>query len=137
MALNTTHGAYDGTCHRFHQWRIRLAQLAGMELETRTVLGREDQYIAFPAHKMEPEYRAQAIYGQWTQEPADILDVLFMHSDSEGIIRSDQSAQLADALQELLEAAPPDSEPEFRETTKTFIEGLRLAASLDEVLVFR
>lgn len=68
--------------------------------------------------------------GKWEKTPEDPLVVLFVHSDCEGTIDPDLAGPIADRLQSL------DIPHDQKETTDTFIKGLRQAASLGETVEF-
>jgi hypothetical protein len=65
------------------------------------------------------------------------LYVLLNHSDTDGSIPADACAGLADALEELMLRLPEGTERgDYRAMTKTFITGLRLAASKGHDVTF-
>jgi hypothetical protein len=116
MGLDTTHDCYSGTYSGFAKWRSRLAKLAGLN-----------------ENKLDDRITQDTVQGIWDFEPADVLDVLLLHSDCEYIIPARFCAPLADRLEGLLAA---DNDEWTAERTKRFITGLRDAAVAGEDVEF-
>lgn len=76
----------------------------------------------------------------WEPYGNDALTVLLRHGDSAGIIPLEWCEPLAKRLEELIAAAPDKYYDghlgSWHAKTQTFIEGLRLAASLGENVEF-
>ncbi len=80
-----------------------------------------------------------------SETPDDPLIVLFAHSDCEGIIKPEQAAPLADALEALLPKLTEEAAPGFghihrrggiKGCTEKFIAGLRTAVAANEPVDF-
>ena len=78
--------------------------------------------------------------GHWETPPADPLIVLIAHSDSDGIIPVELAGPLADRLEELLPALGDEAGGGhiglYRDKTRTFINGLRLAVERADIVQF-
>lgn len=129
MGLSVSHDAFQGPYSAFHAWRIKIALAAGLYLELMEgYSGRDVTRFPFPL--------------RWSLLEYDVLHVLLRHSDSDGDIAPDVCMRLADRLEQLLPALPDATLDEdfrrdhWRTQTRQFIEGLRLAASRNQMLEF-
>lgn len=134
MGLDTTHDCWHGAYSAFSRWRNKLAEVAGYKLEK---------------HGDPPIFDGPAIdwnaitelnvQGHWNETPEDALLVIFAHSDCDGVIFPEQALPLAERLEELLPLLEEDGGGHigsYKDKTQEFIDGLRLAASRDEVVQF-
>ena len=117
MGLDTTHGAWNGPYSRFGRWRDAVAKAAGL-----------DNW-----HSINPFPSDSELYGRWAKTPRDPLEVLWSHSDCDGVIQAEQCLPLAEAL---LKLAPKLKDAGWREDTFKFAAGLLLAASRGEDVEF-
>lgn len=128
MGLSVTHGCFSSPYSTFQEWRCVVAKAAGYKLED---LG----FTSVP--KISPHWlTTEHEFGEWKKTPKDPLIVLFSHSDCEGVIHPEQGIPLADRMEELLDLIPSSYYLDYREMTKNFISGLRLAASRGEDVEF-
>jgi hypothetical protein len=132
MGLDTTHECWHGAYSAFTRWRNELAKVAGYAIAD--INGHTTALIDWghvtPAQLM----------GEWESTPADPLIVLIAHSDCEGKIHPAQAAPLADRLEELNALLPNEDAHghigNWREKTRTFIDGLRSAVAANEPVEF-
>jgi hypothetical protein len=138
MGLDTTHEAWHGAYSAFTRWRDQLATVAGYEsaylAATADGYGRNTILIDW-GHITQAQ-----VDGEWEATPADPLLVLIVHSDCDGVIHPAQAGPLADRLEELLPLLPEGDAPghvrNWRDKTRLFIDGLRLAVANGEDLEF-
>lgn len=117
MGLDTTHDCWHGPYSYFDEWRGVVAKAAGRVWDKAT----------FARNKL-------VLYGLWIEDRYDDpLDVLFEHSDCDGIIMPDDAAKLADALERLLPKIDGD---DYQAETERFINGLREASDMGQVVEF-
>lgn len=139
MGLDTTHECWHGPYSHFNQWRIAVQIAAGWTLDFmpykspggRDLESAEARHLAWELFE-EPNYQ-----GFWTTDPADVLVVLIVHSDCDGVIPHRFCAPLSGVLRALAEkmCAPGDSWE--RLATIQFAEGLMLAHRRGEDVEFR
>jgi hypothetical protein len=122
MTLKISHGAFDGMCSEFHDWRCDVARAAGY-LTKQTCDG-EGIILDWDT------ITDGNISGVWPTTPTDPLLVLFAHSDVAGKIMPADGLRLADRMTELLIPA------KWRKVTKKFIAACRLAAYRNEPMEF-
>jgi hypothetical protein len=122
MTLKTSHGAFDGMCSEFHDWRCDIARAAGYRTE-KTCDG-EGIILDWDT------ITDGNIAGSWRTPPADALLVLLAHSDVAGVISPSDSLRLADRLTELLIPS------KWRTVTAKFISACRVAAFRNEPMEF-
>jgi len=118
MGLDVSHGCWEGAYSAFMRWRIEIARVAGIDLLA-----------------MEGFGGAMS----WSNLKPDVLHVLLYHSDCDGSIEVEHLEPLANRLTDLLPLLSGDGGGHignYREKTQTFIDGLRLAASLNEPIEF-
>lgn len=159
MGLDTTHGCWHGAYSAFMRWREMLADAAGypplrlMEgfyqpEDWWFMTGRPDvtdpkMYRFHEKPKglsYEIERVMQSLPIRWDLFASDPLTVLLNHPDCEGEIEAQHCGPLADRLEALLPKIP-DGEGgghvgNWREKTKTFIDGLWRAAAAGEDVRF-
>lgn len=123
MTLKISHGAFDGMCSRFNDWRCAIAEMAGYTTE-------EDDCGMVNVALDWDTISDDNIWGTWNTPPADPLVVILAHSDVQGEIAPTDALRLADRLSELLIPAA------WRNTTQKFIEGCRLAVWRNERMEF-
>jgi hypothetical protein len=116
MGLDVTHGCWAGSYSLFKVWRSRLAELA--QMDEVAIDGRVTEKTA---------------QGVWDFEPADVLDVLLLHSDCDGIIPHRFCAPLADRLSGLV---VNDNQEWSAARSEQFIDGLRFAHSDNDDVIF-
>lgn len=76
--------------------------------------------------------------GEWDTDPDDMLLVLLVHSDADGLITPDHAGRLADRLEGLLVNIEPNAFRQLcmRTCTEKFIAGLRRAAAAGDPVRF-
>ena len=127
MPLKISHGAFDGMCSEFHDWRCAVAKAAGYPTTMELLdYGHMYERPAFDWDLISDDN----IDGVWTTPPAKPLLVLFVHSDAEGAIEPADARRLADALTKL------DIPRKWRTVTEKLITACRLAASGNEPIKF-
>ena len=121
MGLDTSHGAWHGAYSSFKRWRDKITEVAKVEIDY-------------------DSYHRKNFDGEWDEVPKDPLTILLVHSDCDGVIKSDHCGPIADRLEKLLPQLNGQDGGghigDYVEKTKTFIEGLRDAASANEDLDF-
>jgi hypothetical protein len=118
MGLDTNHNCFHGAYSAFGRWRDRLAALAGLDEKQLNARVTED-----------------TIRGEWKpEEPADVLDVLLLHSDCDGKISHRFCLPLADRLAQLEKI---DGDEWSRDRTLQFIAGLRSAHVAGDDIYFQ
>lgn len=163
MGLDCSHGAWHGAYSAFHRWRAKLAEVVGIPLDlmegfydsvlpSERVLNKAMEWAApreggplcqdsngIMLH-MYIENVRMWLPIKWSILKDDPILVLLDHSDCDGIIESKDCLPLAERLSEILPLLPDGDGGghigDWREKTQTFIDGLRLAASLDEDIEF-
>lgn len=152
MGLDTSHNAWHGSYSSFMRWRKRIADVAGLPpLELM-----EGFYKPIEENKRIHIFDIPSL---WTVKPSNsILDVdkrlpiswnclkpsplheLLYHSDCDGEIPWEICNDIADCLEPLILLLPQEGTEEepwdWKDKTRQFVEGLRLAASLKEDLIF-
>lgn len=123
MTLKISHGAFDGMCSEFHDWRCAVAEMAGYTTE-------EDDCGVVHISLDWDTITDDNIRGAWATRPADPLLVVLAHSDTGGEIAPADALRLADRLGELLIPAT------WQDTTQKLIAGCRLAAFRNEPMKF-
>jgi len=123
MSLKISHGAFDGLCSEFHDWRCAIAEMAGYATE-------EDDCEMVNIALDWDTITDDNIRGVWITPPGDPLHVIFAHSDVQGKIAPTDALRLADRLSELLIPAA------WKDTTQKFIAGCRLAVWRNEPMQF-
>ncbi len=126
MGLDTSHNCFHGSYGGFGDWRNHVAAAAEygvMQTDGRYTVPRVD-YSQFERRNYE---------GIWDTAPSDMLLVLFVHSDCDGVIKAEHCGPLADRLESLL---PRMGEHYYAEITQQFITGLRAAAAAGEDVDF-
>lgn len=107
--------------------------------------GEEYRYPIFWARKGLSNEQAfqdmrQCLPIKWSCLKTDPIHILLNHSDCEGEIAWQDCGPIAESLEKLLPLMPNDKDPghigDWQETTKKFINGLRLAASKKENVEF-
>jgi hypothetical protein len=78
-------------------------------------------------------YENKNLGGDWDEDPEDVLAVLLVHSDCEGHIHHRHTKPLAERLETLL----PRVDINYQPHTKQFIEGLRQAHALNQMVIFQ
>lgn len=152
MGLDTSHGCWTGAYSAFHRWRVELARAAGVNLSIMEgfyghgVTSVNLEVLAMALDQSPLSFYAgglREIHAQlpikWDSLKPDVLYPLLYHSDCDGIIPSVECEPLANRLEELLPKLAGDGGGHvgsYREKTQTFINGLRLAASLGEDVDF-
>lgn len=157
MGLDTTHDAWHGAYSAFMRWREKIAAVAGfpplrlmegfyvpLETNIRTAGGiptfflgqaREDELVRHSILSLE-----ESLPIKWDcLKPSPLHDLLY-HSDCDGEIPAEQCGPIADELEKLLPLLPAGEAGghigNWRDKTKTFIDGLRRAAEANEPVGF-
>ena len=151
MGLNTTHGCWDGAYSAFHRWRVKLAEVEGIPLELMEGFGwplyqtpsevkhNLDNTINSPVIRIIEIIESVAPI-KWDLLKPDPLHFLLHHSDCDGEIPVELLEPIAQRLEEVLPKLPNEDAGghigNWHEKTQKFIDGLRLAASLNEPVIF-
>lgn len=125
MGLDMTHGCWNGPYSEFGEWRDAVAKAAGHADWINVVKINDD--------------RDGRLFGRWPDgEPADPLNVLWAHSDCDGIIAARHCVPLAKALRALVHKLKGSIyEPgSMQWLTIRFAAGLLYAASRNENVEF-
>lgn len=140
MGLDVSHDCWSGAYSGFNRWRRKLAEVAGYQhIKTETTSRGEE--LAVDWGHIEYDW----MFGEWPFIPCridgtpDPLLLLLLHSDCEGLLKAEHVGPIADRLTELLPLIEGDGHGhvgDYRETTRQFINGLRLAEHHNEDVVF-
>lgn len=158
MGLVTTHNCWRGAYSAFHNWRCKLAEVAGYPpLGLMEGFYDEDHDVGLSLRLRADALRRSGLDGEfndywfdrfraqfpirWDKFRPDPLIGLLRHSDFDGAIPAADCAPLADRLAELIPLLPEGDAPghirNWRDKTQQFVDGLRLAASRGEDVEFR
>lgn len=154
MGLDTSHGCWNGAYSAFHRWRVEIAKTIGIPLNLMEAFyspNEEPNNLLSVAnmimHRPEQKFMADILTDyhnmlpiKWSILKPDPLHALLYHSDCDGELAADLCAPIADRLTELLPLLHGDFGGhigDIQVKTQTFIDGLRLAASLNEDVRFR
>lgn len=147
MGLDTSHDCWHGAYSDFMRWRTELARAAGLPpldlMEgfwsqlTRPVFLDHD---ASELSRRSLERLEEQLPISWACLKPDPLHELLDHSDCDGEIPWQSCAGIADSLERLLPKLPDGDGGghigNWRDKTKQFITGLRLAAKRKENVDF-
>lgn len=136
MGLDTSHNCWHGAYSAFSRWRHKIARVAGYDV-FKVVY--EDGYTQDTIMIDWGHITGDNLMGKWEILPKDPLIILFAHSDCEGVIYPDAASLLADRLEELLPLLDGDGGGHigsYKDKTMAFIDGLRNAAIVGEVVDF-
>lgn len=122
MGLSTTHGCWRGSYPFFNRFRRELARAAGYR-----VPDDEDAYVELDWQ----DFGEGNFFGEWDEPPEDVLLVLLIHSDCEGMI----PARFCDALARRILLLLPKLES-FRVEAALFAAGLLRAGEAGERVEF-
>lgn len=119
MGLDTTHDCWHGAYSAFHRWRVRVAQLIGVDL---------DEMRGFGGDR------------SWDTVDSPLVTLL-NHSDCDGEIVVGDCEPIADALEALLPAMANMRDGgghigAWVDKTQQFIDGLRAALAAGENVEF-
>lgn len=117
MGLDVSHDCWSGAYSRFHRYRTYLASLVGMDYNLMDGL-RDDRQKGLP----------------WPDDSEEALCILLNHSDCDGDIVHKDCLPLANRLKELLPKM--DDEPDWKQRTEQWIEGLMAAHDAGEDVDF-
>lgn len=151
MGLDVSHEAWTGSYGSFMAWRKRIAQVAGLpplELmegfykpidSNRKIYSFDTPTLwtsAEPNHLLLNLDKKLPI--KWESLKPSPLLTLINHSDCDGKISWEECNSIADCLESLIELLPDEENHswDWKETTKKFVDGLRLAYQLKENLIF-
>jgi hypothetical protein len=128
MGLGTSYDCWSGAYSAFNRWRDGLAKAAGYAIQD---VKWDDGMTVSTVLIDWGHITSENLMGEWKMPPGDALIILIAHSDCEGVIKHEHCAILADRLEELLSLLPAGGGGghirDWRETTQTFIKGLRQA----------
>jgi hypothetical protein len=160
MGLDTSHGCWHGSYGGFAAWRNDIARVIGWEVEgdargnyvipegripdqappaDEIVTTDGETYVV----KWSESYPNGVYLGQWDKDPEDVLDVLMLHSDCEGIIPHRFCKPLAERLHEIavLQEQHPSEDERYGnwhyDATIRFLTGLLNADRRGEDVDFR
>lgn len=142
MGLDTTHDCFHASYSTFAFWRNDIGRILGWEIEDRQTgsgegyvipEGRVPQQDPLPDEEVTEDGETYTIHwstaydnkvwlGHWDTDPDDVIDVLMLHSDCEGIIPHRFLEPLCHRLMDIMEQQEPDSWQ--RLTTGQFCAGL-------------
>ena len=148
MGLDCSHDAWHGAYSSFARWRNWIAVQLDWDFEV-DAQGNDKNYIIpdgripdVPTERypifdglQDITENGNAFYGDWFEAPADVIDVLMVHSDCEGRIPARFCRPLAERLSLIMQEADP-GDPSWRPNTISFIEGLLRAANRNEDVDF-
>lgn len=143
MGLDCSHNAWHGSYSSFHQWRKKIAELAGLpplDLMEGFYL-RKNVSVINPtlgpqSNQFLTELDAQLPI-KWKCLKYTPLIELLNHSDCDGQLFSERCGSIADELEKLLPKMEDESLSWIRASTIQFIHGLRSAAAAGDNLEFR
>lgn len=153
MGLDTSHNAWHGSYSSFMRWRKRIANVAGLpplELmegfyepldESKKVYNSDVPTFWTPSN---PDWKLLDIDKRlpisWVCLKPSPLHELLHHSDCDVEIPWEICNEIADCLEPLILLLPQEGTEEepwdWKDKTRQFVEGLRLAASSQENLIF-
>lgn len=151
MGLDVSHDCWHGAYSAFMRWREGLAQAAGLPplqlmegFYTSDSFGPIQSAIRFgdPVTVWRDAFiwLDRQLPIRWDCLKTDPLIILLNHSDCDGEISPGDAGPIADRLESLLDKLPTEVDGghigDWRSKTQKFIDGLRLAASLGEVVDF-
>lgn len=153
MGLDTSHGAWHGSYSAFMRWREKIAEVAGMPpLSLMQGFYQEGQVMTDPFYMLKYKYDEDdsAIHQirslkkqlpiKWSSIKPSPLHELLYHSDCDGYINWKACGKIADELEKLIPLLPDEDNGghigNWRDKTKTFINGCRLAFEKKEKLNF-
>lgn len=153
MGLDTSHNCWHGPYSAFARWRNDIARVIGWAEEPRAIgttdyvipAGRVPKQAPLPDEtvtedgetytiKWSEHYDNSVWLGHWDTDPEDVIDVLMVHADCEGIIPNRFLHPLADRLMMIMGEQEPDSWE--RRVTGQFIVGLMDAMQRGEDVDF-
>lgn len=144
MGLDTSHDCWHGAYSAFSRWRNILATAAGYPLEE----VKEGHFTYSRVVGLNYDIPEKRYYGKgWKSEiPAvtghnpDLMLLLHLHSDCEGVIKRKHQLLIADRLEELLpkleEIDGGGHIGNAADKTRQFIAGLRAAHAAHETVDF-
>lgn len=158
MGLDISHDTWHGSYSSFMAWRKRIAQVAGLPplelmegfyepLDEKRRLWASDVPTFWTSTKIS-DWRSnwrllsldKRLPISWNCLKPCPLHELLHHSDCDGEISWEVCNSIADGLESLIELLPQEGTEEdpwdWKDKTKQFVKGLRLAASLKENIVF-
>lgn len=152
MGLDCSHEAWHGAYSAFHRWREKIAEVAGLP-PIELMEGFYQPLEGKMTYSITPtlwhggqqglwklEHLDTRLPIQWDSLKPDPLHELLYHSDCDGEIASDKCAAIADSLEKVIPLLPDGDGAghigNWKDTTQKFVDGLRLAASLGENLLF-
>lgn len=155
MGLDCSHNAWHGAYSAFMDWRMKIAEVAGLpplDLMEGFYSGLNNfgRGHGFPTlhcgHQHQGETRQQikhidmGLPIKWECLKPSPLHELLYHSDCDGEIPSENCAAIADALEELIPLLPDTDSfghiEYWKNKTQQFVDGLRDAAKSGEALRF-
>ena len=152
MGLDCSHDAWHGAYSAFMTWRKKIAEVAGLP-PLELMQGFYDPLPPNERHSptlyagVISEYSHtlksldQKLPIKWDCLKPSALHILLYHSDCDGDINWEDCNAIADELERLLPFSPDEDAGGhigfWKAKTKTFIDGLRLAYSKHENLLFR
>ena len=134
MGLGLSHGDFHTAYSGFYNWRNRIAKDGGYELKEYE-WERHSVTLTKEWADIDWDIYTQDNYdGIWEETPEDILLVLIVHQDCEGIITNEHCYPLAIRLKEIHENSSGDKW--HNDLTKKFIVSLMEAYESGEDLEF-
>ncbi|MBS1666522.1 MAG: hypothetical protein JST58_04020 [Bacteroidetes bacterium] len=153
MGLDISHETWHGAYSAFHAWRQEIARVAGLP-PLDLMEGFYDENSSNPFTMIDiryPDKNGSDVWQitkirksfpiKWDCLKPNPLYELLTHSDSEGYINWSKCEKIADELEKLLPLFNDENIGghigNWKDKTKTFIKGLRLAFKKKERLQFR
>ena len=155
MGLDVSHDAWHGAYSAFSRWREKIADLVGIPLPLmegfyqapggdswdKLVEGKDPSNYGFWPFGSYYNNTHKSLPVKWASLKPDPIHVLLDHSDCDGEISPTDAAKIADRLEEIFTMLPNVEDTghigNWKDTTRRFIDGCRLAAKANEPLEFR
>lgn len=141
--MTVSHGCYNGMQMFFTKWRHAVAKAADIPvelmegwIEADLINASLDASPLFAKEILE-RHIIEWLPIKWTALKPDILHVLLHHGDDTGIIEVEYLSPLAERLEGLIPSIKNGSNGiDYQAITQKFVDGLRFAASKNEVIEF-
>lgn len=135
MGLDTTHNCWHGSYTGFSHWRNMVAATIDWKISTDGHYGIPEDRI--PDQQPMGGYPNSVYLGIWSNDPADVIDVLMVHSDCEGIIPHRFTLPLAQRLLQVADRMIEDEVDQwYIDAARDFASGLMRAHRANEDVEF-
>jgi len=147
MGLDVSHDCWHGAYSSFMRWRQKIAEVAGLPpLDLMEGFWGEEHpgvgifLIDRVIKKEEMPAWMRSLPIKWECLKPDPIHKLLNHSDCDGEIAVEDCGPISDSLERLIPLLPEENDfghiGNWRDKTRKFVEGLRLAASKGENVEF-